>query len=60
MTTDEAKIMLIELHKNKQYKFKHQEAKFLEDLAFFLQFDNMTISEEQSKILQSIHRKASA
>ena len=58
MRNNDARVLIREIHKNKNFRATAFEKKFLEDLSFYLQMDNITISEKQSKILQEIYRKS--
>mgnify|MGYP003660161785 CR=1 FL=1 len=59
MTHAEANILVNEIHKNKGCYLSHQEATFLEDLSFSLQFEDKKIADRDSKLLQKIYRKTS-
>lgn len=54
----EAVQILDEIHKNKGFRPNDGERKFLEDLSFYASFENIKISEKQSRMLEQIYSKS--
>lgn len=58
MVHKETAALLEEIRKNKGFRPTEFERKFLQDLSFYVTFDNIKISEKQSRVLQEIYRKS--
>lgn len=53
-----AKQLIDDIHKNKNFRPDEDDRKFLEDLSFCLTFDNIKVSEKTGRRLWAIYAKS--